>query len=153
MGCKKMDAVTYPNEAVTDFVGKHIVPVRLRYDQQPLAGQYRVKWTPTLIAVDKEGNEIYRNEGFLPPEDLIPALMLGIGKVRLNEGNYKEAISHFTELSSKYPKSEEAPEAVYFLGVARFKTTNDFKVLKQTFDKLSKQYPGSIWTKKASPYR
>jgi TolA-binding protein len=79
--------------------------------------------------------------------------MLGIGKVRLNEGNYQEAISHFSELSSKFPKSEEAPEAVYFLGVASFKSTNDLKVLKQTFDKLSKEYPHSTWTKKASPYR
>lgn len=148
-----MDAVTYPNAAVADFMGKHTVPVRLKHDQQPWAGKYHVKWTPTLIAVDKDGAEIYRNEGFLPPEDLIPALMLGIGKVRLNEGNYQEAISLLSELSAKYPKSEEAPEAVYFLGVARFKASNDFDVLKKTFDKLSKEYPNSVWTKKASPYR
>jgi len=79
--------------------------------------------------------------------------MLGIGKVKLNEGNYQEAISHLNELSSKYTQSEEAPEAVYFLGVVCFKSTNDFKVLKQTFVKPSKEYPKSIWTKKASPYR
>jgi len=151
MGCKKMDAGTYPNKAVADFINKQLVPVRVVHDKT-LARALRVKWTPTLVLLDFEGNEIYREEGYLPPEGLIPALMLGLGKVRLAAGQYDEAISHFKQAESSYPKSDEAPEAIYFSGVARFKSTHDMKPLKEAYEKLKAEYPDSVWTKKAYPY-
>jgi tetratricopeptide (TPR) repeat protein len=146
-----MDAVTYPNPAVVEFISKNVIPVKTLYDQ-PLAHQFRVMWTPTLILLDLDGNEVYREEGFLPPEGLIPALVLGLGKVRLNAGQYDQAISQFKEVASKYPKSDQAPEAIYFLGVTRFKSTHDMKPLKEAYEKLKTKYPASSWTKKAYPY-
>ncbi|MBI5568422.1 MAG: tetratricopeptide repeat protein [Desulfomonile tiedjei] len=146
-----MDAVTYPNKKVVEFVRKNVIPMRVQHDQ-PLASRFRVKWTPTLILLDDQGNEVYRNEGFLPPERLVPALMLGMGKVNLESANYDKAISHFKDLVSRYPQSEEAPEAVYFQGVARFRTTKDLKAMKEAYETLSKQYPNSSWTRKAQPY-
>ncbi|MCX5861108.1 MAG: tetratricopeptide repeat protein [Desulfomonile sp.] len=147
-----MDAVTYPNPAVIEFMRHNVIPVRMRYDQQPLAVRFRVTWTPTLIALDAQGNEVYRNEGFLSPENLISALMLGIGKVKLQAGQYAEGASDFSRLVSGYPKSEEAPEAMYYWGVARFKSTKDLKVMQETYEKLLAAYPNSSWTKKAEPY-
>ena len=85
-----MDAVTYPNPTVVEFISKNVIPVKTLYNQ-PLAHQFRVMWTPTLILLDLDGNEVYREEGFLPPESLIPALVLGLGKVRLNAGQYDQA--------------------------------------------------------------
>jgi thioredoxin-related protein len=152
MGCKQMDAVTYPNEAVVQFIDKNVVPVRVRFDQQPLAKQFKVKWTPTVILLDAAENEVYRNEGFLPPDSLIPALILGIGKLELEHANYDKAASHFSNIVSKYAESDEAPEAVYFLGVARFKTTKDLREMREAYEKLKTKYPTSSWTKKAQPY-
>ena len=146
-----MDAVTYPNPTVVKFVSQNVIPVRSVHDQ-PLAHKFRVMWTPTLILLDLDGNEVYRDEGFLPPEGLIPALVLGLGKVRLNAGQYDQAISQFKEVASKYPKSDQAPEAIYFLGVARFKSTHDMKPLKEAYETLKAKYPASSWTNKAYPY-
>lgn len=147
-----MDAVTYPNEGVVQFIEKNVIPVRILYNQQPLASQFKVKWTPTLILLDTEGNEVYRNEGFLPPDSLNPALMLGIGRLELQHANYAKAASLFSDIVSKYAQSEEAPEAVYFMGVARFKTTKDLKAMKKAYEDLKSKYPNSSWTKKAQPY-
>jgi thioredoxin-related protein len=152
MGCKQMDAVTYPNEGVVQFVNGNVIPVRILYNHQPLSSQFKVKWTPTLILLDAEGNEVYRNEGFLPPDSLIPALILGIGKLELQRGDYTKATSHFSNIVSKYSESEEAPEAVYFLGVARFKTTHDLKAMKEAYENLKGKYPNNSWTRKAQPY-
>ena len=148
-----MDAVTYPNPNVADFLRTHVIPVKVLYYQQPLSGRFRVVWTPTVILLDSDGNELHRNEGFLPPDRLLPALMLGMGKVRLHSRNFKEAMTHLSQLVTKYPDSEEAPEALYFAGVARFRDTNDLRVMRETYEKMSNKYPGSSWTVKASPYK
>jgi hypothetical protein len=147
-----MDAGTYPNQDVVRFIRDNVIPMRLLHDQQPFAGRFRINWTPTLILVDSQGNEIYRNEGALGPASLIPGLMLGIGKEKSYSGDYAKAISYFDELASKYPKSEEAPEAIYYRGIARFKSTKDIKAMKEAYTLLYAAYPANQWTRKAQPY-
>jgi hypothetical protein len=51
-----MGGVTYPNEKVAEFVEKHIFPVQVKFDAQPLATDFNVKWTPTVITLDEEGH-------------------------------------------------------------------------------------------------
>jgi len=153
MGCQKMDAVTYPNPDVSDFLLTHVIPVKVQHTDQKLVGQFRVMWTPTLIILDSDGSELHRDEGYLPPDTLLPALMLGIGKVKLHAGKFKEAITHLSQLADKYPRSDEAPEAIYFAGVARFRDTNDIRAMRDTYEKLSSAYPGNSWTTKASVYQ
>lgn len=148
-----MDTVTYPNPEVSRFLSTHVVPVKLLYNAQPLAEKFRVVWTPTLVILDSDGTELYREEGFLPPERLIPALMLGMGKVKIHARKFKDAITYLSELVTKYPKSEEAPEALYFAGVARFRETKDLQTMHDVYEVLSKKYPRSSWTIKASPYK
>ncbi len=79
MGCQQMDAVTYPNAAVIEYIEQNLVPLKVPHDQQPLAGDFNVKWTPTLVVLDQEGKEHHRTVGFLDPEEFIPSLLLGIG--------------------------------------------------------------------------
>ncbi|MGO9571386.1 MAG: tetratricopeptide repeat protein [Desulfomonilaceae bacterium] len=147
-----MDAVTYPNKAVIDFINANMISVRVPHDQKPLAEDFKVKWTPTLITLDVDGTERQRTVGFLPPEELVPSLMSGIGKAHLERGEFAQAISRFERLVSKYPKSGAAPEAVFFLGVARFQSTHDPKFLRKAYDQLAAQYPQSEWKTRASPY-
>lgn len=148
-----MDAVTYPNPDVSAFLRSHVIPVKILNDQQPYASKFRVVWTPTVIILDSDGNELTRDEGFLPPERLLPALMLGMGKVRLFARKFKDAATYLSQLVAKYPNSDEAPEALYFSGVARFRDTNDLGAMRDTYEKLSSAYPGSSWTVKASVYK
>jgi hypothetical protein len=147
-----MDAGTYPNQEVVRFIRENMIPMRLLHDQQPLAGRFRITWTPTLILIDAQGNEVYRNEGALGPAGLIPALMLGIGKEKSHSGHYDEAVTYFDQLVAKYPKSEEAPEAIYYRGIARFKSTKDIKAMKEAYTQLYAAFPANPWTRKAQPY-
>jgi len=75
-----MDAVSYPNPKVIEFVENNLIAVKVLIDSQPLPKKFRVQWTPTLVLLDAEGEEHNRTVGFLPPEELLPSLLLGIGK-------------------------------------------------------------------------
>jgi len=56
-------------------------------------------------------------------------------------------------LLAGYPKSDAAPEAIFLRGVSRYKSTHEAKPLKEAYELLQAQYPGSEWTKRAYPYR
>jgi TolA-binding protein len=148
-----MDAVTYPEPKVAEFLNSRIIPVRLAFNSQPYAAQYEVKWTPTLITLDADGKEYHRTVGFLSPEALIPSLLLGMAKVFFNGDRFSEALDLFDQLLAGYPKSPSAPEAIYLQGVSRYKSTHDPKPLKGAYEKLQADYPSSEWTQRAYPYR
>ncbi|MBI2471339.1 MAG: tetratricopeptide repeat protein [Planctomycetes bacterium] len=148
-----MDAVSYPNKNVTEFINKSVIPLRIRSDTQPLATDFNLKWTPTLIMLDKDGKEHHRTVGFFPAEELIPSLLLGIAKVHFDLNEFKDALSRLENIMSDFPKSSPAPEAIYLKGVCLYKDTKNPKGLKEAYEQLQAKYPESDWTKRAYPYR
>jgi hypothetical protein len=148
-----MDAVTYPNNKVGKFIMDHMVPMRVPYDEKPLSFDFSVTWTPTILTLDSLGKEHQRTVGFLAPDEFIPSLMLGIAKVCSSSGNYSGA-RHFLEMLLKdYGRSDAVPEALYHRGVNFYKEKGDPKELKKAYELLQKEYPASIWAKRAAPYR
>lgn len=148
-----MDAVTYPNEKVADFINQHFVPLRVPFDAEPYASDFNVKWTPSIITLDAEGREHYRTLGFLAPEDFIPSLYVAIGRSCFDIENLDKAVVYFDNLLTEYPKSDFAPEGIYLQGVSRYKSTHDPKPLREAYDRLNEGYPSNEWTKRAYPYR
>ncbi len=148
-----MDAVTYPDERVADFLNNNIVSLKVPFDIQPLSTEFNVKWTPTLVTVDSDGREHHRTVGFLSPEELIPSLLLGIAKVHFDLNQFTEALTYIEKLLADFGKSDSAPEAIFLRGVSIFKSTNNAKALKEAYEQLQAQYPESEWTKRAYPYR
>ncbi|TLD41886.1 MAG: hypothetical protein JETT_1827 [Candidatus Jettenia ecosi] len=148
-----MDAVSYPEKRVNEFITNSFIPLRVRSDAQPIATNFNLKWTPTHIVLDTEGKEHHRTIGFLSPEELIPSLLLGIAKVHFDLSEFKEAISKLEKVLSDFPESGSAPEAMYLRGVCLYKSTNNSKGLKDAYEQLQNTYPESEWTKRASPYR
>jgi len=148
-----MDAVTYPEPGVRDFVNSNLVPLRLPFDHKPLAEQFQVKWTPTLVTLDADRKEHHRTVGFLSPEELIPSLLLGRAKMDFDLDNFDGAIKTLEKIVGVHSKSDSAPEAIYLLGVSRYKSTHEAKPLKDAYEKLQAEYPDSEWTRRAYPYR
>ena len=148
-----MDAVTYPDAKVIHFISEKMIPLRVPFDAQPLAADFNVKWTPSLVTLDAEGREHHRTVGFLAPEELIPSLLLGIAKSYFETDRFDEALAGIDKLLGEYPESDSTPEAVYLRGVCRYKSTNDPKPLKEAYEQLKTQHPSSEWTKRAYPYR
>jgi len=148
-----MGAVTYPNEKVVELIEKHLVPIQVLYDSQPLASKFNVQWTPTVITLDEEGKEHNRTVGFLAPEEFIPSLMLGVAKCHFDREKFSKAIEMLEEVLKDYPKSDSAPEALYLRGVALYKSTHKADPLKEAYKRLLAEYPSSEWTKRAQPYK
>jgi hypothetical protein len=147
-----MDAVTYPNDKVKAFIQENLIAVKLPYDAQPLAGQFKVTWTPTFVILDQDGQEHHRAVGFEPPEEYIPFLIMGMAKINFDKEDYPKAIALLEQIMGTYPQSAVAAESVYLQGVSRFKTTHQKQYLKQAYETLKAKYPNSEWVKRAEPY-
>lgn len=148
-----MDAVTYPNTKVIAFIERNVVAVRVLADQQPLATDFNITWTPALLIVDHEGKEQARTVGFLSAEELIPALLLGMGAWHMNSGDFTAAITCYDQVLADSPRSDSAPQAIFERGVALYKSSHEPLPLKEAYNRLQEHYPESQWTKRAYPYR
>lgn len=153
IGCKQMEAVTYPDAHVVEFMLNNVITLKVPFNAEPLASDFNIKWTPTFVTVDWNGMEHHRAVGFLPPEELIISVLLGMAKTYYDLDQFAAAIQALEKITEKYPKSAAAPEAIFFLGVSRFKHTGDPSYLKKAYEKLAAEYKESEWAKRALPYR
>ncbi|OPY90887.1 MAG: hypothetical protein A4E72_00405 [Syntrophus sp. PtaU1.Bin208] len=148
-----MDAVAYIDAAVIEFVNKNLIPIRIPADDPLLAPRFLIKWTPTLLILDKEGVAHDKNVGFFWPQELIPCLLLGMGKTHFDQPDRTTACSCFEQIINSYPSSSQAPEAIYLSGVARYIEGHDVASLIEIYDRLKSDYPDSQWLMRAYPYR
>ncbi len=148
-----MGAVTYPSEAVAKFVDFNFIPVQVQVTDTALMQKYAVSWTPTILVLDADGKEHYRSVGFLTPEEFIPTFQVGKGRYYLDTDQFPEARGMFEEVISQSPQANAVPEAIFFLGVTRYKHTHDPKPLREAYELLTAKYPQSDWTKRAEPYK
>ena len=145
----------YPDERVARFITDNFLPARVHVREQPedyrrFGERFGAQWTPTLLVIDPQGTERHRIEGFLPAEDLLAQLTLGLGHSAFARGEFREAERRFGELVDRFPSSESAPEALYWAGVSRYKATNDGSALPETARQFTQRYQDSSWAKKAS---
>ncbi|HUJ68214.1 MAG TPA: outer membrane protein assembly factor BamD, partial [Syntrophorhabdales bacterium] len=96
--------------------------------------------------------EHHRIVGFLPPDEFLPALLLGIGKTAFDADELDKAMADLDKIITAYPRSAAAPEAMYLRGVVRFKKSHQAEPLKEAFEQLKRDYPASEWAKRATPY-
>ena len=103
--------------------------------------------------MDPMGRMIQSSVGFFPPEEFIASLELGLAKIELKAGFLDECLKHLDCILTLHSKSASAPEAVFYRGVTEFKISGEAGALKETYNRLKKDYPDSEWVYRASPYR
>jgi hypothetical protein len=145
----------WPDERVVRFVNESFLPARVHVKEDPEAfkrygEEYNAQWTPTILELDPNGDEVWRIEGFLPNDDFLAQLMLGRAHMDFKQGKWAEAEKRFGEIVANLPNSDGAPEAQYWAGVSRYKATNDATALKTTAKAFTERYKDSSWAKKAS---
>ena len=146
-----MDTVTYPNQGVVDYIGNNFIPVRFNAQTNPeVKSKYRILWAPTILILDSNGTEYYRFNGYLPPEEFIPQLEFGLARMSLEKQDIKTADTQMKRVVEKYPKSDIAPEAQYWVGVIAYQLTHDVNDEINEGKKITERYPNSIWAKKVS---
>jgi hypothetical protein len=147
-----MDAVTYPDEDVVRCVEKSVVPLQVPFDSQPLASEFNIKWTPALFIVDEDGKIRQGSLGFFNADRFVPWILLGRAKSHFARGEFDMALTFMEGILKEHGESPFAPEAVYYQGVTRYKSTDEAGHLKEGYKKLAQEYPSSVWTMKAYPY-
>jgi len=145
----------YSDPRVIDFIQQHFTPVRVHVRQNAdeykrLGSRFNAQWTPTTLIVDSEGNERHRVEGFLPADDFLAQLSLGLAHSAFARGSFQEAEPLFRDVVDTYPNTDAAPEALYWAGVSRYKGSGDAAALGETARAFSTRYTGTSWAKKAS---
>ena len=145
----------YADSNVVGFVRDHFVPVRVHVREQGdefkrLGARFSALWTPTVLIVDEGGEERYRVEGFLPSNDFLGQLKLGLGHAAFARADFQEAERWFRDVASSHPDTDAAPEALYWAGVAKYKATGDAKALADTYDQFQNRYKDTSWATKAS---
>jgi TolA-binding protein len=145
----------YPDPRVVEFVTQHFVPIRVHVKQNPaeferLGDRFDAPWTPTILLVDASGTERHRIEGFLPADDYLAQLALGVAKAAFDRKDYAAAERLYRDVIDQFPATGAAPEAQYWTGVARYRATNDAGALTATGQAFRERYQDSDWAKKAS---
>lgn len=140
----------YPDPDVATFIRAQFIPVRahVKTDQEVFA-RFNAQWTPTILVVDGKGTEQHRIEGFLPAPDFLAQLKLGLAHAARARGDWDTAQKFYGELAND-ESSDLAPEATYWLGVSKYKGTNDPSHLGATAVALRDRFGQSAWAKKSS---
>lgn len=143
--------MTYPNTEVASFIEQHFIPVQFPIADRPdMAERFTAHWTPTIIILDSEGKEHHRSVGYLPPNEFLAMTALALGKLNFNHQRYDEAARWFELVTERYADTSAAPEALYWLGVARYKGRQDPNALISAWQALNERYPKSEWNTKVS---
>lgn len=148
-----MDAVAFNDPAVIRFISSEVVPLRLAADDPQWATYYSIRWTPSLLLLDAAGREQSRHLGFVAPQELIPMLLLGIGRAAFSHGQRSEANTALARVTTDYPHSFSTPEAIYLQGVCAFLADHDPTCLTALYDRLMACDPQGEWAMRAAPYR
>lgn len=145
--------MTYADSNVCFSLSRILIPLRIDFNKnKALVKLFGIKWTPTIVITDSDGDEHHRFIGYLPPDDFNSQIIMGEGKAEYDLDHFEEAVQRFQEILVRFPTAEVAPEAQYFVAVTRYKMRQDPKELKLGLEALQRDYPHSEWTKKAQVY-
>ena len=131
------------------------LPARLHVKQnakdfQRFSETYAAQWTPTILELDPDGTERHRIEGFLPVDDFLGQLYLGLAHAAFHHRDFADAERRFREVVERHPDSEAGAEALYWAGVSRYKATGDGAALGDTAKAFRERFQSTSWAKKAS---
>ena len=145
-----MGAVTYPDATVAAILNEQFVPVQVNIEKVPqLAEKFQAMWTPNLNFINQKEKVFYHSVGWLSPAECAAMLKLVLGHYHLHAKRFDEAGTRFGEVFEFYPHSEFAPEALYYLGVARYLASHDASHLVEGWNKCQRTFPDSVWARRS----
>jgi len=70
--CEIFKKNTLENDDVIEKLNSNYITTIVDINKNPeIASKYSVYGTPTVVILNSEANEIYRNEGYLPPDEFL----------------------------------------------------------------------------------
>jgi hypothetical protein len=148
-----LSAVTYSDPQVIDTINAHFVPMQVNTQEAaglPLVQRFYQVWTPDLRVVSPEGVDLSHWNGYLPPAEFLPQLLVAQAHALLRLHDEPGAATVYREVLARFPTSAVAPEAQYFLAVSAYKQSHQASDLLDNWHRLQMRYPASLWRVKQS---
>ena len=145
--------MTYPQAAVADAITRYGIPVQFdnsNPQNQKLLHSIHHIWTPDWRVFDYNGSELYRSDGFLPPDEFTPRVLCGYAMAYLRLKRFDDAEKIYVDVLTRFSTSYAAPEALYYLGVTRYRRNPDGDDLLTQWANLRARYPMSEYRVKQS---
>lgn len=177
--CKTMDDSTFADPAVI-ALGKKFLFLRINAEvDTALAHRFNVSGYPTVILLEKAGNEVDRVLGYKPPLEFAetmegylegkgtywslekdnrekpndPETLYLMGKKKADRGSITEARVHLERVVTvdKNNSSGYADDALFQLGLLHRREYSWYKAI-ESFRNVLKDYPDSEWAEDAQIY-
>ena len=137
------------------MINERFIPVQVNVLEvwgAPLVEQFRQAWTPDVRILGPDGFDYAHWNGYLPPAEYVPQLLVGQAMAYLRGQDNTRAASIYQEVLDRFPTSAVAPEAAYFFAIARYKDTHEAGDLRggKGWKRVQSRYPTSIWRVKQS---
>ena len=146
--------MTYPTAEVASYIEANFIPLRVMLNKREDWSFFRahnILWTPTIAFMDRNGALHYQSPGFLPPSDFLAMLHIGRARCLIPWTRSREAGVELEAAAAM--KSVFAPEALYWLGVARFLERRNTSGMWEAWDRLTTLYPDSPWAHRVYPHQ
>jgi TolA-binding protein len=117
-----------------------------------LADRYLQVWTPSIHLLLADGRSAHEHIGYLPPDEFLAELELGVATAHLKRRDYATAADWFERIRDQRPTSHVAAEAAYWAAVARYNESGQKDGLLKGWRALRLRYPNSIWRWKQMIY-
>ncbi len=140
-----MDAVSYLDLAVAEFIGTWMVPLRLTFGNplhRETLRRLGALWTPTLWVLDRNAREFRRETGYLDPSDLHAALSEGVALALVSGGRAPEAervldraIGHYDAVHGA-KNGSSAASLRYWRGAVGYLRSGDHVALDAWWDQV-----------------
>lgn len=156
-GCEKMNAVTYKDPAVLDYLEEHYVVIKCHVSNitRELSRTLlttALLWSPSLFVYSPEGVILRTAVGYYTPGQFITELSIGKSALLMRKGKHAAALELLNNLQSAavaYPALDQ--ERLYWAGVAAyFARSKEFSDIAPYWKTLVEIYPDSIWADKAN---
>jgi thioredoxin-like negative regulator of GroEL len=141
----------YPDPRVERLITDNFIPVKVHIKEKPEVFQrFGVQWTPTVQVLDPDGSKRHQFEGFLPADDFLAQLLLGLAHSAFARQDWTRAEELYRKIVEELPNTDAAPEALYWAGVAKYKASGNAAALGETAQQFKNNYTQTAWAKKAS---
>jgi hypothetical protein len=143
-GCKKMYALTYPDEDVQRELFQWFVPVRQDIlKNRDIRSRYSAYWTPSFYFLDYKGGLHYYFNGYQNAEDFRVLMRLGKAALDLPRGKYLQTIDLMDDGLSKFPKNPRAATLLFTRGMAEYLLGREKNAFREAMTEIIEDYPDS----------
>lgn len=151
ISCKNMEERTWSDEQVQQIVETETVPVQINVleHEDAMKPPLLAYWTPTIIAMCKDGNIHRRWMGFLPPHEFLGELALSRVAYAMARQDFDEA-HRLAQEATQWTMNDSVrhSESLYWQAVAAYKASDNQDLLIAGWKDLLARFPDSEWAKR-----